>query len=183
MKNLWRFYSDRNSPWVRLLQLLHYTRRDPSAGGNIPTGCSPMWKGSLSTSAPFNTSVRFSLGDGMMVTFWHGRWAGEDLLRNRFPALFAASSHKHLVVNRWVQRFSTRLNLGFRDCPLEASSELHRLRSLVSGLSLSSLPDAIEWNGATGGGSLPVTPIAFWLSTGGTIAELGICGTSGSPSR
>ncbi len=85
------------------------------------------------------------------MPFWHGRWAGEDLLRNRFPALFSASSHKHLVISKWVQRFGSHVNLGFVDHSPEATSELHRLRSLLSGLSLSGLPDAVEWRWTKGG--------------------------------
>ncbi len=87
----------------------------------------------------------------MLVTFWHGRWAGEDLLRNRFPMLFSASSHKHLTISRWVQRFGLHDNLGFMDQSPEVTSELHRLRSLLSGLSLSGLPDAVQWRWTIGG--------------------------------
>ncbi len=57
MKNLWTFNTDRQAPWVRLLLLLYYKRRTPCAGGTIHTKCAPVWKGKLSTSAPFYTSV------------------------------------------------------------------------------------------------------------------------------
>ncbi len=52
MKGLWKFYNSPSLRWVQLLLHKHYKFRTPSSN-TIPTGCSPLWKGILSTSAPF----------------------------------------------------------------------------------------------------------------------------------
>ncbi len=173
MKNLWSFYNARNLPWVRLLLLLHYKRRPPSAGGSIPIKCSPLWKGTLSISVPFHTSVYFSIEDGSLAPFWHVHSDEEDLLRNHFPALFAASTHKHLVVNKWLQRFGMLQNLGFRFISPEGSRELPRLCTLVTGLSLSSSPNAISWRWCSKGRFSVQSAYRFLAFDGGDDRRVG----------
>ncbi len=129
-----------------MLQHKHYKRKSPCVGGVPPSRCSPLWKGVLSITGPFHTSVSFSLGDGETVPFWHARWAGDKLLRHWFPSLFASTSLKHLSVTRWLRRFASSRNLGFSN-PLdhEGQGELMQLNFVVQNIALDSNSDAIVW--------------------------------------
>ncbi len=145
MKSFWNFYNSKSLPWVRLLRHKHYKQRSPCAGGAPPTKCSPLWKGVLSTMGPFHTSVSFSLGDGSTVPFWQARWTGEEMLRNRFPALFASTPHKHVSVRTWLRRFASRRNLGFgTELSSEGQCELPQLSNMVCNVSLATNSDVIS---------------------------------------
>ncbi len=145
MKGLWNFYFGPTRPWARILCSLHYKRRPISAVGPTPPRCSPLWKAILATSSPFHTSVGFHLGDGKAASFWHTRWAGEVLFRNRFPGLFAAATHKHLVVDNWLQRFGSCPAFGFTSGSVDLSRELSLLYALISAVRRSNEPDRIFW--------------------------------------
>ncbi len=110
-----------------------------------PPRCSPIWKGVLTTAAPFHASLAFHLGDGKTISFWHSRWAGDSLLRNRFPSLFAASPLKHLVVNSWLRRLASSQNFGFPALSSEGSSELPAFRLFISSITQSPGPYSVFW--------------------------------------
>ncbi len=80
------------------------------------------------------------------MPFWHARWAGDDPLRNRFPSLFASSSHKHIAVNKWLLRFASHQNLGFGPhLSPEGQSELQQLNTLIHSSALTTNSDGISW--------------------------------------
>ncbi len=146
MKSFWNYYSAKELPWVRILHHNDYKRRSPCARGAPPTRCSPLWKGVLSTTGPFHTSVIFTLGDGAIVPFWHARWTGDKLLRNRFPSLFASTSHKHISVNCWLHRFASSRNLGFSNIlDHDGQGELSQLNIVIRNTSLVFNSDANAW--------------------------------------
>ncbi len=145
MKNLWKFYCTDSLPWVRLIKAPHYKRITLSSGRKPPTVCAPFWRGILRTSAPFHTSLCYTLGDGARTPFWHATWTRESLLRDRLPTLFGAATHKNLVVKDWMTWFRTKVNLGFRPATSEAMAELSLLNSLIGSLSLTGQSDVIGW--------------------------------------
>ncbi len=57
MKNFWSFYNARASPWVRLLLLLHYKRRSPSAVGQFLSSVRHCGRASLAPSIPRSVST------------------------------------------------------------------------------------------------------------------------------
>ncbi len=142
MKSFWKFYCATSLPWVRIIRHKHYRRRSPCAVGGHPPKCSPFWKGVLSTSGPFHTSVGFTLGDGASVSFWNARWNGDVL----FPALFVATSQKHLSVSSWLNRFATNRVHGFDNLlGNNGQCEVALLNNVVSSISLATSADAIYW--------------------------------------
>ncbi len=145
IKISWSFLHDSSKPWCRLIRSLYYKRRHPCAPGSAPSNCSPLWRGALSTAAPFLTSIAFQLGDGKAVSFWHFRWSGDTPLRSRFPTLFAASPLKHLSVNCWFRRLGSLPNFGFAATILGSAIEVPALSALVSATHLSHDPDSVLW--------------------------------------
>ncbi len=68
------------------------------------------------------------------------------LLRNRFPTLFASATHKHITVNKWVDRFASDRNLGFdNQFALDARGELSQLNLVVRSTVLSDNSDVLCW--------------------------------------
>ncbi len=145
MKSFWAFYCGNSRPWVAMIRRLHYKRRHPGALSLALPKCSPLWKGVLSTSAPFNTLIAFELGDGRTVSFWHSRWVGHTLFRNHFPTLFATSSLKNLSVNNWVLRLGSLHNFRFPASIAVGGSELLDLREIISSINFEPSPDNIVW--------------------------------------
>lgn len=46
----------------------------------------------------FRENIRFLVGCGSRILFWHDFWCGERLLRLEFPLLYSPSRHK----DAWV---------------------------------------------------------------------------------
>ncbi len=145
MKNLWKYYCADNLPWVQMLKTIHYRKNIPCSTRPPPAVCSPFWCGVLHTSNSFHFSICHKLGDGARTPFWHGRWAGGDLLRDRFPNLFGLASHKHIGVKDWLTRFGTKRNLGIRPSTAEAAREIPLLQNLIGATRLTGAPDELSW--------------------------------------
>ncbi len=128
-----------------MTRALHYKRRHPCGSGIAPPKCSPIWRGVLSTSAPFLSSLAFKLGDGKSCSFWHSRWAGEVVLRHRFPSLFLASPLKHISVEGWFRRLGTLPNLGLPWVFHDGGDDICPFRDLASLFQPNASPDAPVW--------------------------------------
>ncbi len=146
MKGLWNFFDSPSTPWVRFLWSKHYRLRPPVLSHKAPTGCSPIWKDVLRLAAPFNTSVCFTLGNGMSLSFWSARWFEDFTLMKRFPNLSAASTTKNASIFNWVQRYASSLSAAF---PLPSTRDEHdeflHLSSLIHNWRISNYPDTIKW--------------------------------------
>ena len=53
--------------------------------------------------AGFANHVRFEVGDGSKVLFWHDVWCGEQPLKNIFPELFTIACRKDVWVAETMQ--------------------------------------------------------------------------------
>lgn len=113
-----------------------------------------MWKGILTTTAPFHASIFFSLGNGKGTSFWNARWAGEFTLTSQFPNFFTIARHKHLSVFNWVRRFAWTENLGFHSSRIQGDrlDELQRLRFLILNTALDQNLDTTVWRWNDNGG-------------------------------
>jgi len=63
----------------------------------------------------FTNFVRFEVGDGSHVIFWHDRWCGERSLKQCFPDLFSIVRNKDAMVaeNLVVQNGVIQWNVIF----------------------------------------------------------------------
>jgi len=94
-KWLWRFASEDEVLWKKVIvckydldRLGWWSKKSHFAHG---VGC---WKSILSTLDFFKSSVRFEVGNGARVLFWHDKWCGDQPLKAHFPNLFRMASSK-----------------------------------------------------------------------------------------
>ncbi len=102
------------------------------------------------------------------MTFWHSRWTGEVVFRNRFPFLFAESPLKHLSVNDWLRRLGTATNFGTHNTSEAAIRELAELRALLQLTQLNSQPDVPRWRWSRIGNFTPRNAY-LWLASDGVL--------------
>jgi hypothetical protein len=85
MKQLHKFYSKEQVPWVKLVWSLY--------GEGIPHAMSRRgsfwWKDIFSLVDESRSISRCSIGDGSTVLFWKDFWSHDQLLCDKFPRLFS----------------------------------------------------------------------------------------------
>jgi hypothetical protein len=69
-------------------------------GGSYGVG---VWKCIRKGWAGFANHVRYEVGDGSKVLFWHDVWCGEQPLKNLFPELFTIACDKDVWVAETMQ--------------------------------------------------------------------------------
>ena len=75
------------------------------------------------------------MGDGTRIRFWHGRWIGENSLKDCYPELYAYSAVKDACISKvlWaseegtVRVWNLRFYRAFEDWELNASYILFQL--------------------------------------------------------
>ncbi len=85
------------------------------------------------------------LGDGARTSFWYARWAGNESLRHRFPALFQEATPKHLTVKGWWSRYKHKRNMGVHLNSQAKIIEFSTLSALVSTMILYPFSDCLRW--------------------------------------
>ncbi|GKA10232.1 RNA-directed DNA polymerase, eukaryota [Tanacetum coccineum] len=146
-KWVWRYISQDNSLWARVISSIHGTK--------IQDHC-------LSSSSIWNSIVREvrvlknhgvdlvsycvkRVGNGLNTGFWDECWTGDKSLRSMFPRIFALDNNKSCSV---YVKISEGLNSSLRR-PVRGgveSQQLSLLNDLVSSVSLSNSEDRWVWN-------------------------------------
>ena len=50
----------------------------------------------------FSRCIKFGVGDGTHIRFWHDIWCGEQSLKEAFPELFRIASNKEAWVKDYI---------------------------------------------------------------------------------
>jgi hypothetical protein len=100
-KWLWRFALERDALWRKVVAIKYGSMR----GG----WCSKEVEGSFGVGVrrgwdAFAVHVRYEVGDGSKVLFWHDVWCGELPLKTLFPELFLIACGKDAWVEENMQR-------------------------------------------------------------------------------
>ena len=95
LKQLHKFYSKRDIPWVLLVWSKYY------ANGKVPHGTKELgsfrWKKLLRLSVFYRGIARCQIGDGASVLFWEDLWSSE-VLALKYPCLFSFVRNTSLSV-------------------------------------------------------------------------------------
>jgi hypothetical protein len=90
MKNLDKFFSKADLPWVKLIWSQYYTNGKIS--GSRMEG-SFWWRGNLRLLDTFKGLARAEFGSGDTILFWHDLW-NSHVIKHQFP---------HLCVENYIK--------------------------------------------------------------------------------
>nr|GEY20974.1 RNA-directed DNA polymerase, eukaryota, reverse transcriptase zinc-binding domain protein [Tanacetum cinerariifolium] len=138
-KWVWRFFSQKNSLWVRVVKALH------GEDGKIGKRVQPSF-------------INPKLGNGVNTSFWDVAWCGDIAFKNLVPRLYALKSMKNIeVASKLSHRgleFSFRRNM--RGGVEYAQFEM--LKEMVEGVTLSNSNDTCSWS-LVGSGDFSVSSV------------------------
>ncbi|GKA04420.1 hypothetical protein Tco_0677201 [Tanacetum coccineum] len=98
----WRFHSDRDSFWSKIIRVLH-----GSEGGFDQNGCAfnGIWSKIVGTSNYLHTSsilpvdsIRYQVGCGSTIRFWKDTWLGSSPLQFCYNRLFRLDRNERMVL-------------------------------------------------------------------------------------
>jgi hypothetical protein len=103
-KRLWRFGAEREALWRRVIELKY--------GSDVGGWCTPdvrmsygvsLWKSIWHGWDDFFRLVKFDVGNGSRIKFWHDVWCGEVALHELYPDLFRLARNKEALVAHYMQ--------------------------------------------------------------------------------
>jgi hypothetical protein len=99
-KWLWKFANEEDAWWRKLVEAKYDLMRggwcSKEVGGSYGVG---VWKCIRRGWYDFKQHVRYEVGNGSRILFWHDVWCGELPLKNVFLALFTIACAKEA----WVE--------------------------------------------------------------------------------
>jgi hypothetical protein len=105
-KWLWRYATERKALWYKVIKE-KYEEQDggwcsKEVSGPFGVG---LWKHIRQGWDLFARNVRFEVGLGSKILFWHDTWCGNQLLKHAYPSLYRIARYKEA----WVKdNFSWR---------------------------------------------------------------------------
>ncbi|XP_071689558.1 uncharacterized protein [Rutidosis leptorrhynchoides] len=179
----WRFRTETNAFWVKIIQSI-YGREGglgSSPNGRVGVGYSP-WKDVIKIGMEmtkrgynFNNSFVRNIDEGSDVLFWEDLWVGEQRLRDKYPRLYHLEEVKDAKINdrvlcnngtrvftwQWSRPPLGRNGVEVEQLQLEVRNQFHRLGSRTGW----------EWSSSEDG--------KFHTKTLTNILDLQLCEASG----
>ncbi|XP_038981448.1 uncharacterized protein LOC120110467 [Phoenix dactylifera] len=101
----WRFYTETERPWRKLINRLYFTHKTPSQASKTSIRkASPVWKSVVNTQSWFFASIFLSLGNGNQIAFWHDPWLTREPLKVVFPITFALTRKPDVSVASYLRQ-------------------------------------------------------------------------------
>jgi hypothetical protein len=104
-KWLWRYALERDAIWRKVVDFKYGSMRggwcSKEVGGSYGFG---VWKSIRRGWDAFATHVRYEIGNGSKILFWHDVWCGEIPLKTLFSELFLIARGKDAWVEENMQR-------------------------------------------------------------------------------
>ncbi|GJU76032.1 RNA-directed DNA polymerase, eukaryota, partial [Tanacetum coccineum] len=146
-KWVWRYISQDNSLWARVISALH-----GSSSQVLSASFSSLWKSILNEVKSLKAQgvdlishCKIRVGNGMNTSFWNDCWIGDSMLKHLFPRLFALETIKDISV---ADKFRVPITCSFRR-PVRGGLEaqqLDHLMGLIESTLLSNSEDRWVWD-------------------------------------
>jgi hypothetical protein len=136
LKQLHKFYSKSNVPWVHQLWFKYYAGKVPHIQREVG---SFWWKDIFRLKDLYFLITTCQLGDGSSILFWRDKWAGE-CLDEMMPNIAQFVRFPNISVKE-VSEASCLEDLFIIPISQAAAIELDNLRELVHGFTLTNNPD------------------------------------------
>ena len=109
-KWLWRPGDESEGLWRDILLAKYKVRRNGWDTSPSSQRCSNFLKGICSSEDSFTQSIRYKVGNGDNISFWHDIWVGNNPLAIQFPDLYrCARNHKAKVADYLITNGSQHL--------------------------------------------------------------------------
>nr|GEY49680.1 RNA-directed DNA polymerase, eukaryota, reverse transcriptase zinc-binding domain protein [Tanacetum cinerariifolium] len=162
-KWVWRFFSQKNSLWVRVVKVLH--GEDEKIGKKVQPRYPSIWLNIINEIESLKLhgidQVSFitpKLGNGVNTSFWDIAWCGDIAVKNLVPRLYALKSMKNIEVASKLSHGG--LEFSFRRNPIGGveQAQFERLKEMVEGVTLSNSDDRWSWS-LVGSGDFSVSSV------------------------
>ncbi|GJS40099.1 hypothetical protein Tco_0565142 [Tanacetum coccineum] len=151
LKWVWRFVTQKNTLWARVIQALHGV--DGRIGTSLKGGQRSCWTSIIQEvnnlgqkGIDFMSLISIKLGNGEKTRFWEDKWCADGILKTKYPRLYALESCKLISVGTKLSHSSIcssfRRNLEVLVMRLD---QLVRLEDDLKGVVLSSNDDRWVW--------------------------------------
>ncbi|GKB78475.1 RNA-directed DNA polymerase, eukaryota, reverse transcriptase zinc-binding domain protein [Tanacetum coccineum] len=150
LKWVWRFVTQKNTLWARVIQALHGV--DGRIGTSLKGGQRSCWTSIIQEvnnlgqkGIDFMSLISIKLGNGEKTRFWEDKWCADGILKTKYPRLYALESCKLISVGTKLSHPS--ICSSFRRNP-RGGNELDQLVRLEDDLKvvvLSSNDDRWVW--------------------------------------
>ena len=126
LKQLHKFYSKKDIPWVSLIWSRYYTSWVPHVSTEVG---SFWWKDLLRLNVLYRGIAKCTIGDGSTIAFWGDLWS-TDILSEKFPRLFSFAINPDISVKEIImaQDLDSIFHLPISE---QASQELGDLQDLL----------------------------------------------------
>ena len=104
-KWLWRFGLEEHHLWRRGLVVKYGVEIGGwhTSHNRGPHGCG-VWKDIMLGWNEYFQHIEFVVGLGNRIRFWQNMWCGDWALMDRFPTLYACSSHREVTIDSVLMR-------------------------------------------------------------------------------
>lgn len=126
VKQLHKFYSRHDTPWVHLVWDTYYSDKVPHASREVG---SFWWKDILGLNEPYRSGAVCKVGNGTSMLFWKDNWMGEPL-ETQFPTL-ASFSLQCLISVKGIQEARDLASIFSLPLSEQAHNELRELQNLL----------------------------------------------------
>ncbi|GKB13098.1 RNA-directed DNA polymerase, eukaryota, reverse transcriptase zinc-binding domain protein [Tanacetum coccineum] len=162
-KWVWRFSSQKDSLWARVIKAIHGI--DGKIGGDANFGYKSIWSTLIQEMESLKKKdidlfsyMQKKLGNGVDTSFWNDAWRGEMKLKHKFLRIYALELNKTIsVADKLAQ---DNLSNTLRRCPRGGveSSQMGDLLSYMSDVVIGTTPDRWFWS-INGSGDFSVSSV------------------------
>lgn len=145
----WRFFTEPNLLWNKMVRTLYYSRRKLLHEGWAFMPYSQWWTGVIQCWDVFKCGVTYTLGNGNGIRLWTDIWIGETSLRTQFLDIFDNPLNKEATGSQcwypkgWRWRYICR---GFAASRLPIRRrQLSNLKDLLQPSSPINISDTVNW--------------------------------------
>nr|GEZ45575.1 RNA-directed DNA polymerase, eukaryota, reverse transcriptase zinc-binding domain protein [Tanacetum cinerariifolium] len=162
-KWVWRFFSQKNSLWVRVVKALH--GEDGKIGKKVQPRYPSIWFNIINEikslklhGSDLDSFITPKLGNGANTSFWDVAWCGDIAFKNLVSRLYALESMKNIEVASKLSHGGLEFSFRRNSRGGVEQAQFERLKEMVEGVTLRNSNDIWSWS-LVGSGNFSVSSV------------------------